>query len=58
MAAQLEKVLKDTKDADIKSILSVVADSAKVEVWIVSQELLELLPLHVQNQIVNQLRKH
>ena len=39
-------------------MLSVIADSARVEVWYISQELLELLPLHVQNQIVNRLRKH
>ena len=40
---------------DLRSLLSVIADSAKVEVWIISQDLIELLPLHIQHMIVSRL---
>lgn len=35
-AAKLEKALNEQKKIDIKSILSVIADSARVEVWCIS----------------------
>lgn len=43
---------------DLRSLLSVIADSAKVEVWIISQDLIELLPLHIQHMIVSRLSNH
>ena len=39
-------------------MLSVIADSARVEVWFVNQDLLELLPIHVQDSIIGRLRTH
>ena len=39
-------------------MLSVIADSARVEVWFVNQDLLELLPIQVQDNIINRLRNH
>ena len=52
---ELEKSLHEQRQMDLRSLLSVIADSAKVEVWIISQDLIELLPLHVQNVIVTRL---
>jgi len=39
-------------------MLSVIADSARVEVWYINQTLLDLLPTHVQAVILNRLRSH
>ena len=56
---QVEKSKNEMEDdVEMKSMLSVIADSARVEVWFVNQDLLELLPIHVQDSIIGRLRTH
>ena len=42
----------------MKSMLSVIADSARVEVWNINQDLLELLPIHVQKGVISRLQAY
>ena len=41
---------------DLKSYLSIVANSRVVEVWVIDQDLLTLLPVDVQSKIINRLK--
>ena len=49
-------MLHEQTNIDMKSLLSVIAHSAEVEVWLIEQESLALLPLDVQNKIINRLK--
>ena len=57
-AERLDREIQMLKNVEMKSQLSVVADSAKVEIWYINQEHLELLPPHVRNMILGRLRTH
>ena len=46
----------DKGSSDLKSYLSIVANSRIVEVWIIDQDLLNLLPADVQAKIINRLK--
>ena len=41
----------------MKSQLSVVADSGSVEVWVVKPDVLDLMPPHVQEIVLERLKK-
>ena len=41
----------------MRSKLSVVADSGAVEVWVVKPDVLDLMPPHVQEIVLNRLKK-
>ena len=43
-------------DSDLKSHLSIIANSATVVVWVIDQDVLALLPFEVQMKIVDRLR--
>ena len=43
-------------DSDLKSHLSIIANSATVVVWVIDQDVLALLPYEVQMKIVDRLR--
>ena len=43
-------------DSDLKSHLSIIANSATVTVWVIDQDVLGLLPYEVQMKIVDRLR--
>ena len=53
-AIKLQEIKQET--VDTKSLLSIIANSATVEVWIIDQDVLSLLPQDVQTKIVNRLR--
>ena len=40
-------MLKEQGSVDTKSLLSIIANSAIVEVWLIDQDLLSLLPMDV-----------
>jgi hypothetical protein len=42
---------------DITSMLSIVANSAKVEVWIIDEEILNLLPEKARVTVLNRLKQ-
>lgn len=42
---------------DITSMLSIVANSAKVEVWIIDEEILNLLPEKARVIVLNRLKQ-
>ena len=48
--------LRMSMDSDLKSHLSIIANSATVVVWVIDQDVLALLPYEVQMKIVDRLR--
>ena len=46
----------EQQSVDTKSLLSIIANSATVEVWIIDQDVLSLLPQDVQTKIISRLR--
>ena len=50
---KLDKQLK----IDLRSQLSVVADSGQVEVWVVKPDVLDLMPPHIQEIVLNRLKQ-
>ena len=53
---EIEHILQEQQSVDIKSLLSIIANSASVEVWIIDQDVLGLLPFDVQAKLVNRLK--
>ena len=42
---------------DLKSMLSIVADSAEVEVWLITPALMEIMPTAVQQVVLERLQE-
>ena len=48
--------VRNLKTVDIKSNLSIIANSATVEVWIIDEDLLGLLPPETQKIVLNRIK--
>lgn len=53
---EIKKQIVENCIEDYSSYLSVIANSARVLVWVIDEEILNLLPQHVKNLVLDRLK--